>query len=127
MTRVISIHQYQLQSDVSDHSFIQAVEQAQSAKLFDLTGLESYHFMKGIKGTRQGQWTAVWIYSSRSAWENLWGTPTDPQPKSAYPEPWQRWENDILAPLLTGDPDRIKFTSYEEVISSTMTPEGRNE
>jgi len=25
------------------------------------------------------------------------------------------WENEILAPFLTGDPDTIRFTSYEDL------------
>jgi hypothetical protein len=33
----------------------------------------------------------------------------------AVSQKWQVWENEILAPLLSQDPDTIRFTSYEEV------------
>ncbi len=127
MTRVISIHNYRLRPGVSDRSFLQAVDEALSANLFDLPGLESYHFLKGIKGVSQGEWTAIWVYASRSSWEDLWGTTSDPTPKEQYPARWQRWENNLLAPLLTGDPEKIQFTSYEEVLSSDKRSEARND
>jgi hypothetical protein len=38
-----------------------------------------------------------------------------PRPAAAYPEKWKIWENEVLAPFLTQDPDTIRFTSYEEV------------
>ena len=28
---------------------------------------------------------------------------------------WMVWENEILVPFLTGHPDTIRFTSYEEL------------
>lgn len=127
MTRVVSIHHYRLRPGVSDRSFLQAVDQAQSAQLFDLPGLESFHFMKGIKGAAHGEWAAIWVYASLPAWEELWGPASDPKPKKQYPEQWRRWEDEMLSPLLTEDPDRIQFTSYEEAVNSCDAPEGRHD
>ena len=56
-----------------------------------------------------------WIFESREAWEKLWGSPEAPRPPAEYPKGWMVWENEILAPFLTGDPDTIRFTSYEEL------------
>jgi hypothetical protein len=38
-----------------------------------------------------------------------------PRPPAQYPESWRLWENSVLAPFLSQDPDTIRFTSYEEV------------
>ena len=38
-----------------------------------------------------------------------------PRSAAEYPESWKIWENTVLAPFLTQDPDTIRFTSYEEV------------
>jgi hypothetical protein len=73
MPKVISIHEYMLQPGVEEHQFANAVRMAQEGGLFRLPGLVAYHFVKGIKGARQGQYTAIWIYESREAWEALWG------------------------------------------------------
>ena len=58
---------------------------------------------------------AIWIFESRTAWERLWGAVDSPRAPADYPEKWKTWENEILAPLLTRDPDTIRFTSYLEV------------
>jgi hypothetical protein len=34
--------------------------------------------------------------------------------KADYPENWKVWENEVLTPFLDQDPDKIKFTSYQE-------------
>jgi len=113
MPKVISIHDYILKPGVEEHQFENALRTAQERGLFHLSGLVAYHFVKGIKGERQGQYTAIWIYKSREAWEALWGSVEQPRGKHEYPANWQIWEDDILAPLLTQEPDVIRFTSYE--------------
>lgn len=115
MSKVISIHEYVLKPDISDDQFEQAFRDAETRGLFRMPGLVAYHFVKGIKGTRRGDYTAIWIYESRAAWEHLWGTVEHPRNKHEYPENWQVWEEAVLAPLLTQDPDTITFTSYEEI------------
>jgi hypothetical protein len=50
-----------------------------------------------------------------AAWEKLWGGLEAPRPPVEYPKAWTVWENEILAPFLTGHPDTIRFTSYEEL------------
>lgn len=115
MPRVISIHDYELKPGVSGEAFEQAALGAKRRGLFDLPGLVGHHFLRGLKGARRGAYTALWIFESRDAWERLWGTVETPRQASDYPERWKIWENDVLAPLLSQDPDTIRFTSYEEV------------
>jgi len=45
----------------------------------------------------------------------LWGTPEHPKTPAEYPEQWRLWENQFLLPVLSTDPDAIRFTSYEEL------------
>ena len=116
MSKVMSIHEYILKPEISEHQFEQAFYHAEARGLFRMAGLIDYHFCKGIKGTRKGCYTAIWIYESRAAWEHLWGTLDHPRQKHEYPKNWQIWEEEILAPLLIQDPDTINFTSYVEVL-----------
>ena len=115
MQKVISIHEYFLRSDVSPSQFEEAVREAQSRGLLTLPGLIGYHFVRGIKGPRTQQFSAIWIYESRHAWEALWGTVDRPKRKHEYPKNWQEWEDVLLAPLLTQDPDTITFNAHEEL------------
>lgn len=115
MTGIITIHEYLLKPDVDANEFEEAIKRAQKRNLFDLPGLSEYHFIKGCKGTRKGQYAAIWIYESREAWEAIWGSPENPKPKQDYPEKWKIWEDEILAPFLSEDPDEIRYTSYEEL------------
>ena len=117
MPKVISIHEYVLRPGVDAHQFENALRMAQGRGLFHLPGLVAYHFVKGIKGARQEQYTAIWIYESRQAWEALWGSVEHPRRKQEYPANWLVWEDDILTPLLTQEPDMITFTAYEELPS----------
>ncbi|MFC7154948.1 hypothetical protein ACFQPA_05695 [Halomarina halobia] len=112
MTRVVSVHEYELAPDADPADFEAAVEAAERRGLFDLPGLVDRRFLRGIKGDREGEYAAIWTYEDREAWEALWGPPGDPKPPEAYPERWREWEA-LLDPLLTDDPDFIGFTSYE--------------
>jgi hypothetical protein len=114
MSLVISVHEYQLRSGVSNEQFEAAVENARSRGLFNLPGLVEYHFLRRIRGTRKADYAAIWIYESKNSWIKLWGTPENPLKKEDYPEKWNIWENEFLAPLLTVDPDHIYFSAYEE-------------
>ena len=115
MAKVISVHEYELKPGVQDADFERALHDAERRGLLDLPGLTAHHFLRGLKGARRGAYTAIWIFESREAWERLWGTVEAPRPAAEYPENWKTWENAILAPFLTQDPDTIRFTSYEEV------------
>lgn len=118
MPKIISIHEYVLKPEIDDDQFEQALSLAQERGLFHLPGLIDYHVVKGIKGTRKGCYTAIWIYESRDAWEALWGSVEHPRKPPEYPANWQVWENELLAPLLSQDPDTITFTSYEALPSA---------
>lgn len=107
-----------LKSEIDDEQFEQALGIAQERALFHLPGLADYHIVKGIKGSRKGCYTDIWIYESREAWEALWGPVDEPRNKHEYPANWQVWENELLAPLLSQEPDTITFTSYEELPSA---------
>ena len=113
MNKVISIHEYELKPGVSGKEFEQAIKAAEQEDLFNLPGLEDHLFLKGVKGHRKGQYAVIWIYRNKQVWEALWGTPDKPVTQENYPESWKRWENEILARYIIGDPDKIVYTSYE--------------
>ena len=115
MAKVVSVHEYQLKPDADEAAFERAIRDAERRGLFDLPGLVGHHFLKGLKGARRGFYAAIWIFESREAWERLWGTADAPRSAAEYPENWKVWENTVLAPFLTHNPDTVRFTSYEEV------------
>lgn len=115
MPRVISVHEYELAPDADPADFEAAVRTALAENVPDLPGLEEHYLLKGMKGARTRRYAALWIYESRAAWEALWGPPDDPVEKENYPENWRVWEDEVLAPYLSGDPDAIRFTSYREL------------
>ncbi|MGD8402283.1 MAG: hypothetical protein PVJ21_01395 [Anaerolineales bacterium] len=114
MGKVISIHEYKLKAEVSAKQFEAAVANAREQKLFEIPGLLDNYFLRRIRGTKIVEFTAIWIYENREAWEKLWGKADRPIPKDKYPEKWKLWEDELLAPLLSQDPDRIEFAAYEE-------------
>lgn len=115
MSRIIGIHEYILKKNVTEEQFEEAIENARNRGLFNLPGLIDYRFLKRIRGTRKVQYTAIWIYKNRDAWEKLWGRAENPIKKEDYREPWKIWETEILAPLLEQDPDQIYYACYEEL------------
>ena len=115
MTRIISIHEYELKPDVDEQLFEEAIKRARSRGLLRLPGLIGVRFLKGIRGARKNCYAAVWIYEDQDAWEVLWGPPGHPIAQADYPENWKEWENTVLSPFLAGDPDKITFTSYREL------------
>ncbi|SRR6266446_9539820 len=115
MARMISIHEYELRPGSGAERFEQAIRAAVVRGLFDLPGLTAHHFVKGVKGARRDAYAAVWIYESREAWERLWGTLDHPRGREDYPEKWKIWEEELLAPILSSDPDAIRFTAYQEI------------
>jgi hypothetical protein len=114
MGSVISIHEYKLRHGVTSEQFEATVENARNQELFDLPGLVEYHFLKRIRGTKMVEYSAIWTYENRDVWERLWGKTDNPLEKEEYPEKWKIWEDELLAPLLSQDPDRIDFAAYEE-------------
>jgi hypothetical protein len=115
MTRIISIHEYKLRDNISGEQFETAVEEARHRGLFNLPGLVGYHFLKHIRGTRTVEYAAIWIYQDGNSWEKLWGKVDQSYTKEKYPEMWKIWEDEILAPLITQDPDHIFYAAYEEL------------
>ncbi|EMA24378.1 hypothetical protein [Haloarcula argentinensis] len=111
---IVSIHQYELADSASPDDFRDAVTAAVDENLFDdIPGLVDYRIGRGIKGSCTDQFAAVWVYESQASWEAVWGPVDDPLPKSAYPDAWLRWEDELLAPVLADDPDTIEYTSYD--------------
>jgi len=115
MARLISVHEYELKPGTDPERFERTLRDAEAQGLFDLPGLISHHFVKGVKGARRDTCAAIWVYESRDVWERLWGTPEHPKPPAEYPEQWRLWGNQFLLPVLNSDPDAIRFTSYEEL------------
>jgi heme-degrading monooxygenase HmoA len=114
MSRILAVHEYVLKPDADENEFEQAIRQAERQGLLALPGLVEHRFLKGLKGHRKGSYAAIWVYESRSAWEQLWGTPDHSVSKQNYPENWKAWEHEVLAAFLDRDPDAITFTAYEE-------------
>lgn len=115
MPRVISVHEYVLKPGVDEMAFEQALRRAEAEGLLELPGLVGRHFVKGLRGARQGQYAAIWVYSSRQAWEALWGPVDRPRSPEDYPDNWKVWENRVLERFLDRQPDHIQYTSYEEI------------
>jgi hypothetical protein len=113
--KVISIHDYELRTGVDPAAFEEALRAAEDQRLLDLPGLIGHHFVRGLKGTRRGRYSAIWLYEDRAAWEVNWGTPNDPKPRSDYPAGWLAFEDHTLRPFLSVDPDALRFTAYEEI------------
>jgi hypothetical protein len=109
MTRVISVHEYILRTDVKEVDFENAVQEARRRGLLQFPGLEEYHFVRGIRGAQSGCYGTIWIYESREAWEMLWGSVGKPLSSKDYPEKWKVWEQEVLAPF--HKMIRIKFGS----------------
>lgn len=111
---MVSIHQYELADSATPSDFRDAVAAAVDQNVFDaIPGLVEYRIGRGIKGSRTDQFAAVWVYESKASWEAVWGSVDDPVSKSAYPDAWLRWEDELLDPVLANDPDNIEYTSYE--------------
>jgi len=115
LARIISIHEYVLRDDADPAALERAFREAAARGLFSLAGLVGYRLVRGLKGVRANQYAAIWTYESRAAWERLWGTPGQPVGPDHYPPSWRVWEDEILAPFLTQHPDRIAYTTYEEI------------
>jgi hypothetical protein len=127
MPHIISIHEYVLRPGVEPQQFEQALASAHTRGLLQLPGLVAYHFVKGLRGERRGGYAAVWVYDSRAAWERLWGAPESPRTQDEYPDNWRQWEEEVLAPFLSQDPDRITFTAYEAFVSHWLSnSDGKN-
>ena len=115
---IVSIHHYELAESATDQAFHGAIREAERRGLFDLPGLVEYRFLRGIKGTRKDGYTALWTYESRQAWQALWGSNEDPVSQDEYPDKWKSWEEELLAPLISGNPDDIDYTSYKVINSN---------
>ena len=115
MAKIFGVHEYVLKPGVDVREFEAAILQAEERGLLVLPGLVEYHFLKGLKGRRNGSYVAIWVFESRTAWERLWGTPEHPIDKRDYPPNWKVWEDGVLAPFLDCEPDRIMYTDYEEL------------
>lgn len=113
--RIMSLHAYQLREGADPEALVAAFQRARREGLFQLPGLLEARLLRGIRGERQGQWAALWIYESKGVWEELWGPVGDAHEPERYPERWRRWEGELLEPLLDRDPDKVTLTSYEEI------------
>ena len=113
MGQVFSLHEYELNPGVEASAFEEAIQRLRRRGVPALPGLTGFRLIKGIKGQRRGLYAVLWTYESRRAWEQLWGPPEQPLPRSACPASWHAWE-ETLQPFLDREPDRIAFTVYEE-------------
>lgn len=114
MTKIISVHEYRLRPTTDRNEFERAIRGAEQRGLVELPGLLDHYFLRGIRGARSGEYAAVWVYKSRRAWSQLWGSVAKPSHRQEYPRNWMIWENEVLAPFIAEDPDLITFTAYEQ-------------
>jgi hypothetical protein len=114
MGRIFSIHEYDLRDETRAAEFEQALARAEASGTLEIPGMTSHHFVRGIKGHREGRYAAIWVYESRSAWEEIWGAPGQPFSPERYPAGWRRWE-EILAAHLDRPAEAIRFSAYEEL------------
>src|SRR5215831_2423777 len=70
MARLINVHEYELKPGTDPERFEQTLRDAEARGLFDLPGLISHHFVKGVKGARRDAYAAIWVYESRDAWND---------------------------------------------------------
>ncbi len=89
MGRIVSVHEYDLKPGTSAEQFEHMLRDAEACGLLQLPGLAAHHFVNGVKGVRRGAYAAMWIYESREAWEQLWGTPAHPRLPQDYPDTWK--------------------------------------
>ncbi|WP_418285285.1 hypothetical protein [Halorubrum sp. DTA46] len=123
---VVSVHHYELSESATPSEFRDAVNEAVDRGLFEnVPGLVDYRIGRGIRGDRAGRFAAVWIYESREAWADVWGPADDPVTRTDYPDEWLTWEDELLDPLLSEDPDAIEYTSYELVAGRADMSESR--
>jgi hypothetical protein len=115
MSKIISVHEYALRESAESTEFEFAGREARERGLLKLPGLEQSYLLSAIKGTRRGEYAAVWIYESREAWEGLWGPSDQPFGRGDYPGDWRIWEDEVLRPFLVEEPDKIAYTAYEEL------------
>lgn len=111
---MISVHEYELAPGTTREDFVEVVRTAEARGLFDIEGLRDHEFLLGVRGAGKGELAALWRWESRQAWEEVWGPVGDPKPPAEYPERWREWEA-LLGPLLSDDPDEIRFTSYRRL------------
>lgn len=115
MTKIISVHEYVLKPEIDPVEFERAIQEAKKQGILELAGLESVIFVQGIRGERQNLYAAFWVYENEEDWASLWGPVEHPISKDSYPQAWRVWEDDILAPFLDQEPDKITFTTYREI------------
>ncbi len=111
---MISVHEYELAPGKTREGFARVVRTAEERGLFRIEGLEGHMFLQGVRGAGAGKPAALWRWESHEAWVELWGPAGDPKPPAQYPERWREWEA-LLDPLLSEEPDEIRFTSYREL------------
>src|SRR5262245_52229509 len=115
MARTISVHEYELKPGTDPERFEQTLRDAEALGLFDLPGLISHHFVKGVKGARRDAYAGSGS-TKAGMFGNDCGAPGSIRrhPPSILRQ-WRLWENQFLMPVLSTVPDAIRFTSYEEL------------
>ena len=115
MTRVISVHEYELPRGVEGAEFAAAIAAARARGLFQVPGLMAVRFARTLRTRRRQTYAAMWVYDSREAWDALWQASGQPDPEDARTGAWPEWESDILARILDREPNTISYTAYEEI------------
>jgi hypothetical protein len=112
---ILSLHEYDLRHGASAEEFERTLREAESLALLDLPGLRSHHFLRGVRGLRDGRYAALWVYDRREAWEALWGPAGRPIHRDDHPPRWRQWEDGVLTAFLDRPPDEVRFTAYEVI------------
>lgn len=104
---IIAIHEHVLRPYINAEEYEKAVGEAIGE--LKIPGLLRAFHLKGFKGTRQGEYSIIWVFANQKVLEDNFGTPDKPK----LPESWLHYENDVLAQYIIDEPDKIVFTDYK--------------
>jgi len=114
MNKIFSLHIYPLKKGIRADDFHRIVLEYLEREFAGFPGLLEWTLLNGIKGEHEGKYGILWVYSSRTSWERIWGPVDHPKTREDYPSQWKSWET-FLSTLLDREPDKILFTTFEQV------------
>ena len=106
---VYSLHEHELRAGVDVAQYEREV--AEAIAQIKIAGLLHAYHLKGFKGEREGRYGVLWVFASKEAIAENFGTLDNPK----WPEAWLHYENDVLAKFLDRHPDTVDFTDYKIV------------
>jgi hypothetical protein len=106
---ICAIHEHELRPEVDVASYEREVGAAIAQ--MRISGLRQAFHLKGWRGARTGRYAVLWIFASKEALEENFGTAEERR----WPPDWADYENTILTRYLDRHPDTILYTDYSLV------------